>query len=104
MLTQKAILDQLMASKPELESLGIRVLGLFGSYASGIPVESSDVDILIETTPQFVQQTDPLQAFSILQGIREKFQVLFKVPVDLADKSALSDIGREHILKNVIYV
>lgn len=104
MLTQKIILDQIIKTKPEIELLGIRVLGLFGSYAQGVPTESSDIDILIETTPQFILQTDPLRAFSVLQEVRERYQQIFHVSVDIADKNALSDIGKEHILKNVIYV
>ena len=104
MLTQQIILDQIRKTKPEIEALGIRVLGLFGSYAKGIPTESSDIDILIETPPQFVQQTDPLRAFSILQEVRNRYQHMFQTKVDIADKNALSDIGKEHILGNIIYV
>jgi len=104
MLTQKSILEQIMKTKPEIESLGIRVLGLFGSYARGGATELSDIDILIETTPQFVQQTDPLHAFSVLQEVRDRYQQMFQTTVDIADKNALSDIGKEHILGTVIYV
>lgn len=104
MLTQRHILDQIIKTKPEIESLGIRVLGLFGSYAREGATELSDIDILIETTPQFVQQTDPLHAFSVLQEVRNRYQQMFQTTVDIADKNALSDIGKEHILGTVIYV
>lgn len=104
MLNQKIIIDQIIKTKPEIESLGIRVLGLFGSYAKGVATESSDIDILIETTPQFVQQTDPLRAFSILQEVKDRYQQMFKVSVDIADRSALSSIGKKHIIENTIYV
>lgn len=104
MLTQKNILEQIIKTKPEIELLGIRVLGLFGSYAKGAATELSDIDILIETTPQFVQQTDPLYAFSVLQEVRNRYQQMFQTTVEIADKNALSDIGKEHILGTVIYV
>ena len=104
MLTQKLIIEQIIQTKPEIESLGIRVLGLFGSYAEGMATESSDIDILIETTPQFVQQTDPLHAFSVLREVKDRYQRMFQTKVDIADKNALSAIGKEHILGNIIYV
>ena len=104
MLTKEEILAQIIRTKPEIESMGINVLGLFGSYADGTSTEASDIDILIETTPEFVHQSDPLHAFTLLQELKEKYQKIFQVSVDIADKNGLNDIGKEYILQSVIYV
>lgn len=104
MLTREEIIAQIVRTKPEFESLGINVLGIFGSYANGTPTEASDIDILIETTPQFVAKTDPLRAFTLLKEIKERYQRIFQVSVDIADKNGLNEIGREYILQSVIYV
>lgn len=104
MLTQKEIIRLLVKTKPEVEAVGVRVLGLFGSYAAGMQTEQSDIDILIETTPEFVEQTDPLYAFTLLKEIKDRYQQIFRVPVDIADRNALNEIGRNYILNSVIYV
>jgi len=104
MLTQKEIIEQLVRTRPEIEAVGVRVLGFFGSYATGMQTEHSDIDILIETTPQFVEQTDPLHAFTTLQEIKARYQQIFHLPVDIADRNGLNEIGRKYILSTVIYV
>ena len=97
-------IDGLCQTRPEIEAVGVRVLGLFGSYATGTQTEQSDIDILIETTPQFVEQTDPLHAFTILREIKARYQQIFCVPVDIADLNGFNEIGRKYILNSVIYV
>lgn len=46
-LTRETILRALEAHHDELERLGVRRIGLFGSYLHGHPRENSDVDLLV---------------------------------------------------------
>ncbi|MFA5216623.1 nucleotidyltransferase family protein [Sulfuricurvum sp.] len=104
MITKEAVLDYLRTIKPNHEKDGIVIHGIFGSFARDEAQENSDIDILIETTPLFVQHTDPLRAFSILQELREEISHHFACAVDLADKTGLRGRSGEHILKKTIYV
>ncbi len=49
MLTREQVADLLREKYPHLVAeYGIKKIGLFGSYAKGIPDETSDVDIVVE--------------------------------------------------------
>ena len=49
MLTKEEITKILRENYPYLASeYGVKRLGLFGSYAKGIPTETSDIDIVVE--------------------------------------------------------
>ena len=49
---RSGIFDRVKESKGKLASLGVVRLGLFGSFARGEQTESSDVDILVEFSPE----------------------------------------------------
>jgi predicted nucleotidyltransferase len=100
MITKEAVLVYLRSIKPSHEKEGIVIHGIFGSFARDEASENSDIDVLIETTPRFVEDTDPLRAFSILQALREEIS---HQCVDLADKTGLRGRSSEHILKKTIY-
>lgn len=104
MITREAVLDYLRTIKPNLQKEGILIHGVFGSLARDEARLDSDIDVLIETTPQFVQNTDPLRAFTILQELREDISRRFACAVDLADKTGLRGRSGEHILKKTVYV
>lgn len=54
MLTNETILRTLQAQKPYfVNELGVKRIGLFGSFARGNQREGSDVDVLIEMPPNF---------------------------------------------------
>lgn len=49
MLTREKIIKILQEQYPYLASeFGVKRIGLFGSYAQGVPTETSDVDIVVE--------------------------------------------------------
>ena len=49
MLTREKITDILLEKSPYLASeYGVKRIGLFGSYAKGIPTQASDIDIVVE--------------------------------------------------------
>ncbi len=52
MLTKEKILETLRSNKPYFEKeLGVISIGLFGSYAKGMQVAESDVDVFVELRP-----------------------------------------------------
>lgn len=104
MITKDAVIEYLRSIKHSHEKEGIVIHGIFGSIARDEANENSDIDFLIETTPKFVENTDPLRAFSILQALREEISHRFACSVDLADKTGLRGRSGEHILKKTIYV
>ncbi|PSO49825.1 MAG: nucleotidyltransferase [Cyanobacteria bacterium SW_9_44_58] len=49
MLTQEQLIKQLQKEYPHLVTeYGVKNVGIFGSYAKGIPTETSDIDLIIE--------------------------------------------------------
>jgi predicted nucleotidyltransferase len=71
---------------------GVTRLGLFGSYAKGIPHEQSDIDLVVEfeTPPglRFVELTDYLEQ-------------LFQTPVDVLTPAGIQGIRNAHVAKDI---
>lgn len=80
-----------------LSALGVRRIGLFGSFVRGESTEESDVDLLVEFEPgqktfdHFVQLSDLLQE-------------LLQRPIELVTPESLSPYLGPRILKTVEYV
>ena len=100
MLTKDRIIELLKAERPRLAAeFGVSKIGLFGSYAHGIPRQDSDIDLLVEFKRpvglQFVELADYLE--SVL-GKR----------VDILTPAGLENIRikrvAEGIAESVVYV
>ncbi|MEO2068472.1 MAG: nucleotidyltransferase family protein [Desulfurobacteriaceae bacterium] len=98
-LTEKEIIiDKLKKIENYLEKeYGIKRIGVFGSIVRNEQKESSDIDILIETSGN---------TLSLIKYMKLKFflENIFNRKVDLVLKKALKPRLREKILKEVIYV
>jgi predicted nucleotidyltransferase len=103
-LTKEDILSQLKKLQPEFEKDNLKLLGLFGSYARDEAKEDSDIDILIETTPEFLKRYRGWDAFSRLEEYRELLKNKFKKDIDIVDKQGLLQHNNTYILKKAIYV
>jgi predicted nucleotidyltransferase len=77
-------------------NLGVRRLGLFGSFARGEERPDSDIDILVE----FAQGKKSFDAFMQLSFLLEE---LLGQPVELVTVESLSPYLGPHILKEVEY-
>ena len=55
-MTREEVLARLLEHKPELQSLGLSHLRLFGSVARAEHTASSDVDLLAEFDPSFLSR------------------------------------------------
>jgi uncharacterized protein len=92
------ILATLRNHKPELTKLGIRDIGLFGSYVRGEQSATSDIDILIDFDPEMENYDNYMAVYDI-------FQQLFKTEkVEIITKNGLSPYIGPRILKEVMYV
>lgn len=47
-LTEKSVLKKIQREKDKLRKMGVKKIGLFGSFAKGKQKENSDVDFLVE--------------------------------------------------------
>ena len=100
----KTILNKITKLKKKYEPAGFIVLGFFGSYARGEETPESDIDILYEMTDEFYLKYPGWNAISVIEDINKDFEHALGKKIDLANKSALNEIGRKYILPEVKYV
>lgn len=103
-MDKENIIATLKALQPTYKQEGILLLGIFGSYARDEQNAKSDIDILIETTPQFLQKYKGFRAFSRLDDIKHELEKIFSKEIDLVDKEGLKQHNNAHILESTLYV
>lgn len=79
-----------------LKALGVKQLGLFGSFARGDQRADSDVDFLVEFEPDKKSFDNFMQLAFFLED-------LLKRKVELVTPESLSPYIRPHIVKEVQY-
>ena len=94
MQTADQILHVLRAHETQLQSLGVRRLGLFGSAARGEATEASDLDFLVELDRK---------TFDAYMDVKELLERLFERRVDLVMAEAVKPQLRSRILQETIY-
>jgi hypothetical protein len=98
MTTKDYILSTLKTNKMTLYLLGIREIGLFGSYSRDEQSDKSDIDILIDFEPDLENYDNYMAACDIFEG-------LFKnEKVEIVTKNGLSPYIGQKILNEVVYV
>lgn len=104
--TKSDILEYLKEIKPELAKLGIKKIGLFGSYAKGTNSIASDIDIAIESNAKILMSKTGggIEAIIFLDDLRKSIERKFKVSVDLCDTTSMIYEKKRDILSGVIYV
>ncbi|HEX9116040.1 MAG TPA: nucleotidyltransferase family protein [Anaerolineae bacterium] len=92
--------EQLLAlvadNRPRLQALGVKRLGLFGSFVRSEQRAESDVDLLVEFQPG--QKT-----FDHFMQLGFLLEELFGRPVELVTPESLSPYIRPHVLNEVQY-
>ncbi|MDB5210621.1 MAG: polymerase beta domain protein region [Sediminibacterium sp.] len=73
MLTRDTILEALRNRNTHFVELGVKRIGLFGSYAKGTAVAASDIDIFVEMPANFAN----------LCQLYDTLEMEFKVKVDI---------------------
>lgn len=103
-MTKEEILSTLKTLKPKYAKEGFVIMGLFGSHARGEATEKSDIDILIETRPEFLEKYRGFRAFARLDDIKEELRSVFHSEIDFVDRQGLVQHKNDYILKKAIYV
>src|SRR6056297_4129711 len=52
LLSKEDLIKQIMGQREKLSHLGVKNIGLFGSFVRGEQTSSSDIDILVEFVPE----------------------------------------------------
>ena len=98
MTTKDNILNLLRSNKQTLSDLGIRHVGLFGSYLRNEQSSESDIDLLIDFEPE-------KENFDNYMAVYDLFETIFKNErIEVVTKNGLSPYIGPQILKEVQYV
>jgi uncharacterized protein len=98
MLARAEILAYLRDNKMVFQyQFGIRKIGLFGSYARNEQSDKSDIDILIEMTP------DTEDIFDKRLQLKELLMKHFEKNVDICHEQAVRPFFRDLVFKDAIY-
>ena len=95
--TKDEISAALRQSGDRLRSLGVRRIGLFGSFVRGEQGPGSDIDLLVEFVPG-------RKTFDNFMALSFFLEDLFGRKVELVTVESLSPHIGPHILKEVEYV
>lgn len=95
--TQHDVLSVIQQHQEEIKALGVKRLGLFGSFVRGEQHPDSDIDLLVE----FTEGQKTFDNFMQLSFLLEE---LLKWPIELVTAESLSPYMRPHITQEVQYV
>lgn len=98
MKTKNDILDSLRLHRGFLTELGIRSVGLFGSYIRNEQTDNSDIDILIDFEPERENFDNFMAAYDLIEKIFKNEKV------EIVTKNGLSPYIGPKILEEVQYV
>ncbi len=94
--TKQDVLKILHQNRDRLKTLGVRKIGLFGSFVRGEQHPDSDIDLLVE----FEAGQKTFDAFMELSFVLEE---VFQRRIELVTVESLSPYIGPHILKEVEY-
>jgi uncharacterized protein len=97
-MTLEYLIATLQANRTILkEEYCVNSLQVFGSYASNLQTEDSDIDFLVDFNP------DVTDIFEAKYSLREFLQSLFHKEIDLARSKYLKPYVRNEIVKSARY-
>jgi predicted nucleotidyltransferase len=96
-LTRRKIISSIEKSKVRLTSLGVKSIGLFGSFAKGQASRDSDVDLLVEFDSGKKTYDNFIDTCFLLEELMGR-------KVELVTTDSLSPYIKPYILKEVEYV
>ena len=103
LMNKEQILDYLRNVKSTYAQEGFLIEALFGSYSRDDADAKSDIDILVEATPQFASKYG-FQAFERIRQIQNELSKALGVKVDLADRTGMGKTAKKFIIDRAIYV
>ena len=96
-ITKQRLLSQLTANQQQVQSFGVKKLGLFGSYVRDEATPTSDIDLLVEFEPG-------KKNFNNFVHLSFYLEELFQKKVELVTPESLSPYIGPNILAEVEYV
>ncbi len=97
MLTAESIIGALADRRERIRGLGVRRIGISGSFVRGEEREASDIDLLIEFE-------EGRRSFDTYMGLKFFLEDLFGRNVDLVDRDTIKPDPAPYILMSVGYV
>jgi predicted nucleotidyltransferase len=98
MITKEIILNTLNSQTLSFQQLGVKNIGLFGSFLRDQQTEKSDIDLLVEFYPEF-------ENFNNLMSLYDLLELLFENrKIEIVTKNGLSPFIGPHILNQTQYV
>ena len=98
MTSKNIILSVIRTHKPQLASLGVSRIGLFGSYVRNEQQPQSDIDILVDFEPE-------KETFDNLMNLHYYLEELFiNEKIEIVTINGLSPYIGKYILNEVNYV
>lgn len=102
-MNRESILNYLISVKEVYKKEGFLIKALFGSYSRDEANAQSDVDILVEATPEFANRYG-FGAIKRIHEIQAEISKALGLPVDLADSTGMGKTGKKFIIDRAIYV
>ena len=96
-MDKDAVIAILRAHRDELEKLGVKHAGVFGSVARGEAGPQSDIDIAIDL------DDDQVRDIFTYAGVQRSVAELFEGSVDVVDRAALHPQIKPHVNADLIY-
>ena len=96
-MTRRKIINSIKKSRARLSSLGVKSIGLFGSFVRGQASRESDVDLLVEFDSGKKTYDNFIDTCFLLEELLGR-------KVELVTTDSLSPYIKPYILKEVEYV
>ena len=90
-MNKEIILNYLANVKQQYKNEGLIIKALFGSYSRDENNSDSDIDILVEATPEFANKYG-FKAIQRINEIQAEISTALGVPVDLADSTGMGKL------------
>ena len=94
--TKQEIFSAIQKNKEQIRQLGVKRLGLFGSFVREEQNAGSDIDFLVEFEPD--QKT-----FDNLVRLSATLKTIFNLPVELVTHESLSPYIKPYVLEEIEY-
>lgn len=103
---QNDLLNKIKELKPKLHEEGFELLGVFGSFVRDEESKDSDIDLLYEITDtnKYLQKYQGWDSILHIVETKDFLKKELKRDIDFVDKDTLNSIGKEYILKDLVYV
>jgi predicted nucleotidyltransferase len=98
-INREEVIERLKSNKEKyFKQFGVRLIGLFGSFARDEANEKSDIDILYE-----IEENKKLSLFAYLKLISE-LEKDFHAKIDLVRTATLKPQIKSYVYRDLVYV